>query len=96
MDLTFVWDPKKARANIEKHTVNFAEAMEVFSDPLARIIGDEDHSVDERREIIIGHSQSKRLLMVCFTEPEQGRIRIISARRATRIERQDYEEYLRY
>jgi len=70
--------------------------MEVFSDPLVRMIGDEDHSVDENREIVIGHSQAKRLLLVCFTEPEQGWIRIISARRATRIERQDYEEYLRY
>ena len=70
--------------------------MEVFSDPLARMIGDEDHSVDENREIVIGHSQAKRLLLVCFTEPEQGWIRIIRARRATRIDWQDYEEYLRY
>ena len=96
MDLTFEWDPRKDRANLEKHRISFSEAMAVFDDPLARIFVDEDHSADERREIIVGHSQAKRLLLVCFTEPDQGRVRIISARRATRRERHDYEEYLRH
>ncbi len=96
MDLTFEWDPRKHRANLEKHGIAFTEAITVFGDPLARIFVDEDHSADERREIIVGTSRSKRLLLICFTEREQGRIRIISARRTTRRERQDYEEYLRH
>ncbi|MBK7931087.1 MAG: BrnT family toxin [Bryobacterales bacterium] len=95
MELTFEWDPRKERANLEKHSINFSEAMAVFDDSLARIFADEDHSADERREIIVGQSQAKRLLLVSFTEPDQGRIRIISARRATRRERRDYEEYLK-
>lgn len=67
----------------------------MFGDPLARIFADEGHSTDERREIIIGHSRAKRLLLVCFTGPEEGRVRIISARRATRREQHDYEEHFK-
>ena len=66
----------------------------MFGDPLARIFADEDRSTDEQREIIIGHSQAKRLLLVNFTEPEEGWVRIISARRATRREQHDYEEHI--
>jgi uncharacterized DUF497 family protein len=66
----------------------------VFSNPLARIFPDEGHSTEEFREIVIGHSAAKRLLLVCFTEPETGRIRIISARRATRAEQHDYEGHV--
>jgi uncharacterized DUF497 family protein len=55
---------------------------------------DEDHSAGEQREIIIGHSPAKRLLLVCFTERADGRVRIISTRRATRKERHDYEDYI--
>jgi uncharacterized DUF497 family protein len=63
----------------------------VFVDPLARIFDDEVHSATERREIVVGHSLHGRLLLVCFTE--RGDItRIISARKATRKERNDYEE----
>jgi hypothetical protein len=51
---------------------------------MARIFADEDHSAEEEREIIIGHSPAKRLLLVCFTERADGRVRIISARRATK------------
>ena len=67
------------------------EALTVFAEPLARIFDDEDHSVDERREIIIGHSVRVRLLVVCFSE-RGDTVRIFSARRATRRERGDYEE----
>jgi uncharacterized DUF497 family protein len=63
-----------------------AEAASVFSDPLARIFVDEGHSTGELREIIIVHSSRKRLLLVFYTEPEKERIRIISARSATRRE----------
>lgn len=54
MDLVFEWDPRKDQANLEKHAVTFSEATSVFGDPLAQIFADEDHSTDERREIIIG------------------------------------------
>jgi uncharacterized protein len=94
MSLVFEWDARKARANLLKHDVSFAEASLVFSDPLARIFGDEEHSADEQREIIIGHSAVKRLLLVSFTEPMMDRVRIIGARPVTKKERQDYEEYV--
>jgi uncharacterized protein len=93
MSLVFEWDSRKARANLRKHDVSFAEAVSVFSDPLARIFVDEEHSADEQREIIIGHSPAKRLLLVVFSEQERNRVRVISARRATKKELQDYEEH---
>jgi hypothetical protein len=92
MDLRFEWDETKAETNLSKHGVSFQEALTVFLDPLARIFDDEFHSVDELREIIVGHSIDGRLLLVSFTEREIGLVRIISARRATRRERNDYEE----
>jgi uncharacterized DUF497 family protein len=94
MELVFVWDRRKERVNLSKHRIGFTEATSVFADPLARIFADEEHSVDERREIIFGHSHTKRLLLVCFTEQENGLIRIISARRATKREQHDYEEHI--
>jgi uncharacterized DUF497 family protein len=92
MDLAFEWHPRKAQANLKKHGIAFSEATSVFVDPLARIFADEGHSTGEQREIIIRHSQAKRLLLVCFTESDEGRVRIVSARRATRREQRDYEE----
>ena len=91
MSLRFEWDPKKAASNLSRHGVSFEEALTVFADPLARIFDDEDHSIKEQREIIIGHSVKQRLLVVCFTSQGES-VRIFSARRATRRERQDYEE----
>lgn len=87
----FTWDPKKAASNLKRHAVSFEEAITVFANLLARIFDDENHSVDERREIIIGHSAQDRLLVVCFTEREDA-IRLIGARKATSNERKDYEE----
>ena len=78
----------------ERHeplVVSFEEAATVFADSLAVIFDDVVHSDEEQREIIIGHSAENQLLLVCFTE-RTGAIRIISARRATKRERQDYEE----
>lgn len=89
--LTFEWDPKKAAGNLRKHGVSFEEAVSVFRDALARIHDNPDRSASEFREIIVGHSDRRRLLVVAFTERE-GRMRVISARRATRLERKDYEE----
>jgi len=94
MSLQFEWDPKKAQANLAKHEISFEEAITVFADPLARIFNDEDHSGEERREIIIGHSSQQDLLLVSFTGPDD-KIRILSARKATRRERKDYEENVR-
>ncbi|MCC6857521.1 MAG: BrnT family toxin, partial [Bryobacterales bacterium] len=90
----FEWDNRKARSNFAKHRVKFTEEVSVFSDPLARIFPDEAHSGSEVREIMIGHSSGKHLLLVCFTEPVMDHIRIISARRATTTEQRDYEEHL--
>jgi uncharacterized DUF497 family protein len=94
MSIRFVWDPKKAVENSRKHGVDFREAITVFADPLARIHDDPAHSITERREIIIGHSSKPRLLLVSYTEREQL-VRVISARRATRHERKEYEEFIK-
>jgi uncharacterized protein len=94
MGFEFEWDAEKAEANRARHGIDFAEALTVFRDPLARVFDDEDHSDEERREIVIGHSVKRRLLVACFTV-RAARIRIISARRATRLERKDYEENVR-
>ena len=91
MNLRFEWDGRKALTNQLKHGVSFEEAMTVFSDPLARLFDDSDHSANEAREIIVGLSQKEQLLLVCFTEGE-GSVRIFSARTGTKLERQDYEE----
>jgi uncharacterized DUF497 family protein len=91
--MEFEWDPRKHAGNRGKHSVGFDEALTIFADPLARIFDDPDHSRDEKREIIIGHSARQRLLIVCFTE-HTDKIRIISARAATKRERNDYEENL--
>jgi len=92
MSLHFEWDVNKATANLAKHGVSFEEAVTVFRNPLAVIFDDEDHSNEELREIIIGYSDSNRLLLVCFTERDDA-VRIISARKATQRERRDYEEH---
>ncbi len=91
MNLEFEWDAKKSEANRAIHGIDFGEALTVFRDPLARIFEDEEHSNHERREIIIGHSVKDRLIVACFTV-RTSRIRVISARKATRLERKDYEE----
>jgi uncharacterized DUF497 family protein len=91
MSLEFEWDEDKSSSNKKKHRVSFEEAATVFADPLAAIFDDEAHSEEEQREIIVGHSNKNRLLLVSFTE-RAGAIRIISARQATKRERQAYEE----
>ena len=89
--VVFEWDPAKAVANLAKHGVTFEEALSVFMDPGARIHGDPDHSEAEAREIIVGHSIHQRLLLVSFVERGE-KVRLISARVATKTERRDYEE----
>ena len=94
MSFKFEWDKGKAATNLKKHGVSFDEARTVFDDPLATNVDDEDHSEEEDREVIIGHSILHRLLLVFFTERMDAVIRIFSARRATQSERKDYEENL--
>ena len=92
MAVTFEWDSAKANVNLKKHKVSFDEASTVFGDPLAKIFFDEDHSTQENRELIIGHSENNRLVLVSFTERRADVVRIISARIATKNERKAYEE----
>ena len=91
MDLEFEWGAPKAALNKKKHGVTFEEAATVFGDFLAAIFDDEAHSDEEPRKIIIGQSDQDRLLLVSFTERDDG-IRIISARRASKRERMNHEE----
>ena len=79
-------------SNHEKHGASFEEAATVFRNPFALIFADEAHSMEEQREIIIGHSTRNRPLLVCFTE-RGDKLRIFSASPATRKERQDYERH---
>ncbi|MGA7238686.1 MAG: BrnT family toxin [Bryobacteraceae bacterium] len=88
--MEFEWDTAKAESNVEKHGVNFAEAMTVFGDPLEVTIPDPDHSEGEFRFLSLGRSGQGRLLVVAYTERE-GRIRLITAREAAPKERRRYE-----
>ena len=91
-DVEFRWDPDKAAVNLKKHGVSFEDASTVFRNPLAKVLPDPTHSVQEHRSLIIGHSAGGRLLLVVFTE-SGDRIRIISARDASARERREYEEH---
>jgi uncharacterized DUF497 family protein len=93
--MRFEWDPAKAAKNISKHGVSFDEAVTVFKDPLAFIFDDLQHSHQEHREIIIGFSALRRMLLVCFVERHHDIVRLITARPATRQEIKDYEENVR-
>jgi len=86
----FEWNPEKAAANLSKHKVSFDEACTVFGDPLAVTIDDPDSSTGENRLLTKGMCQRWKLLVVAHTYKE-GIIRIISARRATKNERRQYE-----
>jgi uncharacterized protein len=81
----------ETRANLVKHGVSFDEASTVFQDSLSITISDPLHSEDEERFVVIGYSCQNRLLVVVHTD-RGDRIRIISARPASRKERRTYEE----
>jgi uncharacterized DUF497 family protein len=89
--LQFEWDDAKASVNAEKQGVTFQEALSVFRDPLARVLPDPTDPSGEDRAIMMGHSDQGRLLLVVFTD-RADRIRLISAREATRRERHENEE----
>jgi uncharacterized DUF497 family protein len=89
--LKFEWDAKKAASNLRKHGVSFEEAASVFSDILATVYEDPDHSVREKRFLTIGTSRQGRLLHISFADRGEL-IRIINARKLTRKEREFYEK----
>ncbi len=89
--LQFEWDPEKAKTNIDIHGISFDEASTAFKDTLAFTIFDPLHSGDEDRFIHIGMSFRNRLLVIVHTE-RADKIRIISARKAVKRERKDYEK----
>ena len=92
-DLAFEWDEKKSASNRKKHGITFEEAKSVFSDQFARLIPDPDHSDEEDRFILLGTSIHSNLLVVCHCERSDNCIRIISARKAVKKEREIYEGY---
>ena len=91
----FEWDDNKAKTNLKKHGVSFEEAQSVFFDENARIIPDPDHSEEEDRFVILGISLNVRLLIVCHCYRDKDKnIRIISARKATKKEAGQYQEFI--
>ena len=92
-ELLFDWDERKAAANRLKHGVAFEEARTVFLDEDAMLIPDPEHSEDEDRFVLLGLSVRFQTLIVCHCHRRDDEvIRIISARRANRAERRQYEE----
>jgi uncharacterized protein len=89
--MQFEWNPDKANLNLKKHGVSFNEASTVFNDPLSVTFPDPDNSFGEERYVIIGLSSANRILIVPHTD-RADRIRIISAREATRREWRFYED----
>ena len=89
--MLFEWDENKAVSNLKKHRVLFDEAVTVFYDPLAATFADPEHSLEESRHITVGYSANDRLLVVSHVE-ESDATRIISARRATRSEKNRHED----
>lgn len=89
--LHFEWDDEKAAANSKKHGISFEEAKSVFRDERAKLIGDPDHSEDEDRFVLLGLSETLKLLVVCHCYRDENHvIRIISARKATTKESKFY------
>jgi hypothetical protein len=87
-DMDYEWDPDKAESNVEKHGVDFADAVTALDDEAALTLDDDDP--DEERFITLGMDALRRIVVVVYTWREE-RIRIISARKATPRERKQYE-----
>jgi uncharacterized DUF497 family protein len=99
IEFNFEWDPAKATRNQKKHGISFELATSAFRDPRAISIFDEDHDEEEERWITLGTTAEGTVVVVVHTFREMRSqdgttIRIISARRATRRERKDYEASL--
>ena len=91
--LKFEWDETKNEANRRKHGVSFQESQSVFADEFGRLVADPDHSQDEDRFVLLGMSVLLRVLVVCHCYRHGDTVRIISARKANRSERNQYEGY---
>ena len=89
--MNFEWDSRKAAKNEAKHKVSFAEAIAVFQDSLSMTYPDVDHSTEEDRFVVIGATNTSKVLVVTHVFREDT-IRIISARKATASERAFYEQ----
>jgi uncharacterized protein len=87
--MAYQWNRDKAATNLRKHGIDFADAVSVFSDDLAITIPDE--RFDEERFVTIGMDAFGRVLIVVYMLRDEE-VRLISARKATRQERQQYEE----
>ena len=90
--LKFEWDPHKNKSNQVKHGVSFDEATTCFFDPMHILISDPDSSLNEESLILIGSRSKSKLLVVVHLDKDGNCIRIISARKATKDERRQYEE----
>ena len=99
MRYTFEWDPVKAKENLHKHGTSFEHAAELFLDPFAVSIFDEEHSEAEERWVTIGRDSQGRIVVLVHTFSEvsaqEWKVRIISARRATKREARQYEDIRR-
>ena len=93
--INFSWDKNKAHTNLKKHKISFEEAQTVFNDENARLIFDPDHSEDEDRFILLGYSCTSKILTVvhCYRDDEEN-VRIISARKSTKHEENQYREFI--
>jgi uncharacterized protein len=90
--MAFEWDERKSQANLARHGIDFHTASLAFDDPFALTMRDELHSDDESRFIMLAAIATGAILFVVFTVPSQDVIRLISARAATRREKEIYEE----
>ncbi len=92
----FEWDVAKALANFTKHGVTFEQAATVFLDPFALTVYDDEHSQTEERWFTIGYEAGGALLVVAHSfqqlNPNTAKVRVISAREATKRERRAYED----
>lgn len=89
--IKIIWDENKNVLNKKNHKIAFEEAATIFDDPLALIVPDDEHSIEEQRFHIIGESSWGKILVISYHE-RGDTIRIISARQPTRREQKSYEE----
>lgn len=88
--MQFDWDKNKAESNFKKHGISFDDAVTVFADPYLLFTEDYQHSIGEEREWAIGETENGLIIVVIFTVRQEV-FRIISARKATKKERKQYE-----
>ena len=94
-EIRFTCNETKAQTNLTKHKISFNEATSVFSDDNARLIYDPDHSLEEERFLLLGMSYKLKILVVVHCLKNKGdEIRIISARKASKKEKEQYGGYL--